>query len=136
MSKPILRILYEGISAEIIPPIGYKLEDLPVEIKLEYYWEEEAHVITYKGIKVYRAVRNPNTTESYLSEYWLTPYMPDDWEGDSAFDRRDLPKVPKDSELRNDTNLTDDLQIRLAYAITEGWLTNEGLHLPEDAVYT
>lgn len=66
-----------------------------------------------------------------LSDCWFATYSPYDWEGDDAFDVRDLDDPPADFRPAGIDRDNFD-QMALAWAIETGCLTNAGFRKQPD----
>lgn len=132
-----------GITAEVTKPrvVVQHAEEEPtvvvepedsVEVELQDAWAATQLVFSYRGVNVYRTVRDGDV----LSDYWLASQPHVSWESDFAFDVRDLSVDDLDdvtesrytAEFEHYAGLLDEGEIlALAHWIEQGWLTDDGI---------
>lgn len=89
---------------------------------------ERLRELTYREVSVYRTLKHTDM----LSDCWFATYYPYDWEGDDAFDVRDLDDPPADFRPA-DIDPDHFEHMALAWAIESGCLTKEGLRKEHSA---
>lgn len=110
-------------------------EDLQrsVELKFTDLLQQEFLVIEHNGVEVYRTFKAERCGEvTEWSEHWLATERWTDWENEQlAFDSRDLPAIPDKDWAHYNTLYSDsETKQRVAYAIDQGWITQEGFEDP------
>ena len=88
---------------------------------------EEALVLEYKGVSIYKAVMSKRGGIATYSAHWLAPNPSVDFESELAFDIRRVPPVPAPEHDAYESLFPgDDMKQRLAYAIDRHRLTQHG----------
>jgi hypothetical protein len=124
MNIPIIEVRYYGDEPKVtLPP-----EVLAV-VRLVNGDEEDLLVLEHAGVQVYSCVKD----FEIVSDYWMSIFAPCHIDSDSAFDIRDLAAPPLDKEEHYEALFPgQEDQQKLAYAIDQGWLTEDGLCLPSE----
>lgn len=121
---PVIKVFYYGDEPRICLPRGLK-----VNLKFIDQEERDLLIVRHKGVSVYQAVKDFDI----ISDCWAAPWPGTNWESTGAFDLRELPASSEDFNEDMARKKWSEEQLNCAFAIEEGWLTEEGLKLPKEA---
>ena len=131
-------------SQKLIITVSYYSSELPVidlpealketvEVRFIDLMEKDFLVLKHAGRKIFRTYKGEHGgIVQEWADFWFSTEIWTDWESDTCFDIRDLP-TPSESELEVYRTMYPEspLQQRLAYAIDQGLISEDGLDSSE-----
>ncbi len=125
---PVIVVRYDGRFGE--PTVGLP-DGMLAEIKMVDTVEEDSLIIDHEGVKVYWTMKDIHDPAYMLSDNWFALQSGIDIDDSDTYDMRDMPDVPDDVAAKYQAKGFTDDQVTLAYAIDQGWITQDEINIPK-----